>query len=335
MLKVNADGRIVVMRPAYRFHKEKTFMPELCEEERLAIDITVIVPAVNAPLIGVTIESLLAQTTARTWEAIIVGVFEPSELPQDARIRYDVTTAPLSAGGNRNRALSVARGRYVLFTDADCRASPDWLDRLAARLDEGHTMVGGAFDFPKDNFWVTGENMAILNNLSTDTTGGRVDIRVGGGNMGLLREALVMVGGFDESFRGGQDNDVAIKLLKTGHTIYFEPTAVMDHLHPGGSFAELKKHATTYGTAAVALIQRHPDYYGWERIRALWRFRWLFLAWSPFKACEQSLQVFLGNPSWRRYWYVWPAVWSFYWYRRVAMAKELSALQQLDRAPVS
>ncbi len=294
------------------------------------LDVTVIVPAVNAPLIGTTLQSLLAQRTRRTWEAIIVGVFDLAPLPRDPRLRYVVTPKPLSAGGNRNLALQTARGRYVLFTDADCRAAPDWIERIAARLDEGHRMVGGAFDFPRDQYWVMGENMAILNDLSRETPAGRVEMRVAGGNMGLWKEALLASGGFDETFRGGQDNDVAIKLLKAGHSIFFEPAAVVEHLHPGGTYADLKKHATTYGKAAVALILRHPDYYGWKRIRVLWRFRGLFLAWSPFKAAQQATRVFVRNPGWRRQVRVWPAIWLFYFHRRVAMARELPALHGLD-----
>jgi len=305
-------------------------MSESISETGRPVDVTVIVPAVKAPLIGTTIASLLAQRTSRGWEAIIVGVYDPAELPQDPRIRYVVTPEPLSAGGNRNLALKEARGQYVLFTDADCRAAPDWIDRLAARLDEGHRMVGGAFDFPTDNYWVTGDNMAILNDLSRETPGGRVEMRVGGGNMGLWKDALEAIGGFDETFRGGQDNDVAIKLLKAGHSIWFEPAAVVEHLHPGGSAEMLRKHATTYGKAAVALILRHPDYYGWKRIRTLWKFRWLFLAWSPFKAAQQATRVFVRNPSWRRQVNVWPAIWLFYFQRRLAMARELPALHGLE-----
>ena len=303
--------------------------------DSVSVDVTVIVPAVNAPLIDTTVQSLLAQTTARAWEAIVVGVFDPAPLPQDPRLRYVVTPRPLSAGGNRNLALKEARGRYVLFTDADCRAAPDWIERIAARLDEGYRMVGGAFDFPRDRYWVMGENMAILNDLSRETPGGRVEVRVGGGNMGIWKDALAAVGGFDETFRGGQDNDVAIKLLKAGHSIWFEPAAVVEHLHPGGSYADLKKHATTYGKAAVALILRHPDYYGWTRIRNLWRFRWVFLAWSPFKAAHQSLRAFVRNPSWLRHAHAWPAVWLFYFHRRVAMARELASLKGLDLPPTA
>lgn len=298
-----------------------------------AVEVSVIVPAVNAPLLPVTVKSLLEQRTARPFEILAVGVFDPATLPADPRLRCTVTPKPVSAGANRNLALKEARGKYALFTDADCRVAPDWIERLAARLDEGYRMAGGAYTFPSDNYWTLGENMAILNTLSPDTPAGEVDIRVGGGNMGLWRETLAELGGFDETFRGGQDNDLAIKLLKAGHKIFFEPRALVEHLHPGGSAADLRKHAEVYGKAAVALILRHPDYYGWNRIRKLWRLRWLFLLWSPVKAAHQACTVFAGNPGWRRWWREWPAVWLFYFVRRTAMARELRQLHSLDKPP--
>jgi GT2 family glycosyltransferase len=187
-------------------------------------------------------------------------------------------------------------------------------------------MVGGAFDFPKTQYWVTGDNMAILHNLSPETPAGEVDNRVGGGNMGLWKETLQELGGFDESFRGGQDNDLAIKLLKAGHHIYFEPQSIVDHLPNEGTCRWLCRHAAIYGRAGVALIERHPDYYNWQRRKRLWRFRWAFILWSPFKAAQQATRVFIGNPSWRRYLHVWPAIWLFYFVRRMAIAGSVKTL---------
>ncbi len=282
---------------------------------------------------GTTLDSLRAQRTRFRFETLVIGRDDLGLVRKYPEVRFIETEKPLSAGANRNLGIREARGRFVLFTDADCRAAPDWVETLVGRMEEGYRMVGGAYEFPTDNFWVTGENMAILNTLSPETPAGEVEIRVGGGNMGLWKEALVQLGGFDETFKGGQDNDLAIKLLKAGYKIYFEPRALVAHLHPGGSFADLRKHAVTYGRAAVALIVRHPDYYGWERIRRFWRLRWLFLLWSPLKAIQQTVRVFAGNPAWRKHIRVWPAIWLFYFYRRVTMAEHLSQLHGLEKTP--
>jgi glycosyltransferase involved in cell wall biosynthesis len=41
----------------------------------------------------------------------------------------------------RNRALREARGGIIAFTDADCVADPDWLQRILAALDEPDVMI--------------------------------------------------------------------------------------------------------------------------------------------------------------------------------------------------
>ncbi|NCC49977.1 MAG: glycosyltransferase [Spartobacteria bacterium] len=290
------------------------------------IDISVIIPNVNSSLITTTLDSLAAQQTDYAYEVIVIGRDDSGLCQQRDDIRFIETETPLSAGANRNIGIRESQGRFLLFTDADCRCNADWIEVMGKRLDEGYKMVGGAFDFPKTNYWVTGDNMAILHNLSPETPAGEVDNRVGGGNMGLWKDVLLDLGGFDETFRGGQDNDLAIKLLKAGHRIYFEPRSVVDHLPDEGTFKWLCRHAGIYGRAGVALIERHPDFYDWQTRKKLWRFPWLFLAWTPFKAVQQATRVFVENPSWRKYLHVWPAIWVFYFLRRTAIAGGVKSL---------
>jgi len=290
------------------------------------VDISVIIPNVNSPLIGTTLDSLKEQQTTHSYEVIVIGRDDSGICQKRDDIQFIETETPLSAGANRNIGIKASKGRFIMFTDADCHVLPDWIEVMTTRLTAGYKMVGGAFDFPKTNYWVTGDNMAILHNLSPETPGGEVDNRVGGGNMGMWKDVLVELGGFDETFRGGQDNDLAIKLLNAGHKIYFEPKSVVDHLPNEGTFKWLCRHAGIYGRASVALIARHPAYYRWETRKKLWRFPWLFLAWTPFKAAQQATRVFWGNPSWRKYAYVWPAIWVFYFLRRVAIAGSVKTL---------
>ena len=296
------------------------------------ITATVIIPSVNSTLLDVTLKSLSEQSTDHTFEVIIIGQNEETTRSAFPQFRFIETETPLSAGANRNIGIKEAQGTYLLFTDADCKARPDWITIMVARLESGYQMVGGAFDFPTENYWVTGDNMAILHDLSPESPEGEVEFRVGGGNMGMHANVCRELNGFDEGFRGGQDNDLALRLLKQGYKIYFEPRSVITHLPQEGTCSWLKRHATIYGGASLALIERHPEFYGWERLKKLWKIRWLFLLWSPFKCVQQATTVFVGNPSWRKHLHVWPAVWLFYFMRRVAIFKGVKELSsKLDQ----
>jgi glycosyltransferase involved in cell wall biosynthesis len=48
-----------------------------------------------------------------------------------------------SSGAARNAGLSLARGRFLLLTDADCVARPGWIEHLTARLAAGDVAAAG------------------------------------------------------------------------------------------------------------------------------------------------------------------------------------------------
>jgi len=93
--------------------------------------VSVIVPAHNyGHLLPETLESVRAQTFAN-WECIVVDDGSTDDTPQvvvdaakqDRRIRY-FAQAQEGLSATRNRGLSLSRGRYIQFLDAD-----DLLDR--------------------------------------------------------------------------------------------------------------------------------------------------------------------------------------------------------------
>ena len=47
----------------------------------------------------------------------------------------------------RNAGLAAARGRFLLMTDADCVAAPDWVEKMTNALAGGaYGAVGGGWD---------------------------------------------------------------------------------------------------------------------------------------------------------------------------------------------
>src|SRR3954449_12811576 len=102
--------------------------------------VSVIVPAHDAEAtLGETLASLRAQTLADL-EAIVVDdasadgtrALAEAAAAEAARLRLLALPANLGTAGARNAGLREARGRWVLFLDADDRIDPDHLPTLAA-----------------------------------------------------------------------------------------------------------------------------------------------------------------------------------------------------------
>ena len=82
-----------------------------------------------------------------------------------------------------------------------------------------------------------------------------------GANMAFRTEALQSLGGFDEALgagtpaRGGEDIDVAVRLLLAGHLVVRQPAAVIWHpSHP--TIAELQLQLEDYGCGLAAAFAK-------------------------------------------------------------------------------
>jgi len=183
--------------------------------------VSVVIPAYNcAGTIERTISSVLNQTFKDT-EIIVVndGSTDDIETPLK-KYASDVILIHQQNGGPskaRNQGISLAKGRYVAFLDADDSWFPEKLERQVDLL-ERHPEVGfcstatrvisGDNDRPSP--WSCPKEMAgsllkllFLNNGA-----------IAGSTSGVLvrRELLEQCGGFDESLKGVEDTDLWMRL---------------------------------------------------------------------------------------------------------------------------
>jgi glycosyltransferase involved in cell wall biosynthesis len=98
--------------------------------------VTVITPTADRlPLLKESVDSVLRQSL-RSWELIVVddastdGTAEWLAGVSDSRIRVVTLSDRSERCAARNRAMEVARGRYVLHLDDDDRLRPRALERL-------------------------------------------------------------------------------------------------------------------------------------------------------------------------------------------------------------
>ncbi|ARP96983.1 glycosyltransferase family 2 protein [Bordetella genomosp. 13] len=105
--------------------------------------VSVVMPAHNArPYIGAAIDSVQAQTFGE-WELIVIDDASTdgtadlvhTYAARDARIRLARNATNVGVAATRNKALEMARGRYVAFLDSDDLWMPDKLRAQVAFLD--------------------------------------------------------------------------------------------------------------------------------------------------------------------------------------------------------
>jgi glycosyltransferase involved in cell wall biosynthesis len=159
----------------------------------------------------------------------------------------------------RNTGASRARGRYVVFTDDDCTATPDWLRVLeAAVLDNANALVGGrAVNGLRDDLCATASQM-LIDYLYEYYHGGiaRGPRFFTSNNMCVPNETLHAVGGFDASFMlpAGEDREFCDRWIAAGHPLVYEPRAIVRHEHAMSLWSFTRQHLN-YGRGAWAFHQ--------------------------------------------------------------------------------
>jgi glycosyltransferase involved in cell wall biosynthesis len=194
-----------------------------------------VVVAVHAdPRCRRLVDSLVKQTLpAEAYEVIVVenGSHQLADLDgQAGLVRYlHLPVANLPAA--RNAGLAAARGRFLLLTDADCVAEPDWVEQLTAGLAGGEAaVVGGTIGRYHPGTWVQRYALGIVAGQTRLSYLPALHLPyVAGANAGFDTAKLRAVGGFDQTLRSGNDVDVCYKLGLRGHRVHLVGGAVVWH----------------------------------------------------------------------------------------------------------
>ncbi len=214
--------------------------------------LSVIIPHFNQPdllarcLAALTGQMATGQMAAGHPVEIIVVDNGSRELPQavvdrfpGVRLAREATPGP---GPARNHGVSLSRGGYLAFIDADCVAAPDWLAVIAGRFDRDPAAE------------VLGGDVRILHADPARPTGieafesefgYRMEHYIKGqnftgtGNLAMRRAIFDRVGGF-AGIGVAEDRDWGQRATAAGVRISWEPAMIA--FHPGrDSFAELAR----------------------------------------------------------------------------------------------
>jgi glycosyltransferase involved in cell wall biosynthesis len=184
--------------------------------------ISVIIPAYNcAKTIKQTIESVLNQSLTDFELLVINDGSTDSTLDiivskiKDGRIKvFSYTNA--GANVSRNRGINHAVGEFISFLDADDIWTPDKLATQLQALEENPTtkVAYSWTDYIDENgkFVHSGTHISLNGNVYEQLL--VKNFLENGSNPLISKDALLAVGGFDESLVAGQDWDMWLRLAR-------------------------------------------------------------------------------------------------------------------------
>lgn len=238
--------------------------------ELLPLSVSVVVPTYKRPdLLMRCLTALLSQSLpADRYEIIVcddepgVAVAELLERLSGAQggppmLRYVPVTATQGPAGARNAGWRLARAPIIAFTDDDTIPDYAWLEAGVQSMASGAQAAVGRIIMP-------------LPEKPTDyerDAGHLQQAEFATANCFVRRDALDMVGGFDERYSQAwrEDSDLHFSLLKQGCQIAWTPQAVVMHpLRPAPFAAGLSMQRKVMFD--VLLYRKHRDLYR-QRIR--------------------------------------------------------------------
>ena len=171
----------------------------------------------------------------------------------DARLVAPPRTGPSAA---RNAGAATARGRHVAFTDDDCEPRREWLLELERALAGAPGAAAGGITLngaPRSTG--AAASQVVVDSLHTQFNRDPAFPRFfASQNLAVPAEDFREIGGFDESFRYGEDREFCERWLRRGHRFVTAPAAVVDHMRILG-LAEFWRQHHGYGRGARAFAR--------------------------------------------------------------------------------
>jgi glycosyltransferase involved in cell wall biosynthesis len=134
--------------------------------------------------------------------------------------------------GARNHGAAAAHGDLLLFIDADCVATPTFMERVLRRFERADVVaVIGAYLTRQKGIVPRYVQLEFEQRYRRLQLRERIDF-VGSHAVAFRRAAFQEAGGFRAELRMNEDVDLGYRLAESGSYIVFEPEALVYHDHP-------------------------------------------------------------------------------------------------------
>jgi glycosyltransferase involved in cell wall biosynthesis len=204
--------------------------------------LSIVIPCYNSEgTIADQLSAISTQTTRYPWEVLIadngsrdhtlaIAAGFRDRMPS---LRIVDASQKRGAAHARNAGADAARGRAILFCDADDVMSEGYLEAMGLALEQDR-FVACRYDFGKLNSsWLTAARGNAKDGQSTGLAGGYCHPTLpyaGAGGLGILKSIHDAVKGFDmtlEAMAGQEDTDYCIRVQLAGTPLVFVPDAIM------------------------------------------------------------------------------------------------------------
>lgn len=185
-------------------------------------------------------------------------------------IRYTVETQQ-GLSFARNRGIEEAKGKYITFADDDAVLAPDFLEKVCAYLDEHPDIaeVGGPIYLRylgKIPAWENPYMNSLLGYFHPSSTPYLMDKKnrryPRGSNMTFRTSIFRKCGPFNTALgrvkrllMGGEEKDIAFRILDAGEKIAYIPQAIVYHLVPENRTTTGFIHQQAVGTGKSERIR--------------------------------------------------------------------------------
>jgi GT2 family glycosyltransferase len=265
--------------------------------------VSVVVPTHDRPqqVVALVHSILASEYPPSRYEVIVVDNAPSTSATADSitqqyadrsHVRYVREDRP-GAANARNRGLATARAEIVVFADDDELVDRHWLTEMVRGFETHHdiTCVTGLIVpmesktpaqgwFEQFGGYCTEGCTRRLFNLTDHRAQNplypySVGVFGGGGSMAFKRSTLLEAGGFDPALGpatptfSGEDIETLLRLILEGHTILYEPAAIVHH-PSHREYARLRSQIYGYGTGFTACLfktlvtkpRQLPDFIG-------------------------------------------------------------------------
>ena len=150
----------------------------------------------------------------------------------------------------RNYGIDKAQGNVIVFIDANCIPSTNWLLNLTSPIvNEGEKIVAGSF--------ASTGTRTIHDDESNRRNDEKYLPECPTMNVAFKKDVYSVLGGFDKNFDYGSDVDFTWRASFAGFKIRYAPTAQITH--DWGNQTDDLKRAYRYGRGRAKLYLKHPN----------------------------------------------------------------------------